>query len=204
MADPVCRRSVLRAAVGADDCHPFAAGSAHGPPRAPLQKPLLPRRKPQHPARRQRLECFAHRGACASWPDIPSALTVQAIAMERTTWSRTWYVPATACRRRHENNIVETTDVATRPEFASRRTTKTIEGRSQSGWSWKTFRWPTQTLRAIERLPASGRPTPAMTACSRSQPGRRSSSCAAESLREIASSAWSPRSKTPPTSPPSA
>ncbi len=56
---------------------------------------------------------------------------------------------------RHENEISETTDVAARPEFADRRTTKTIDGRSVTGWFTEDFTLAElRTLRARERLPA--------------------------------------------------
>lgn len=56
---------------------------------------------------------------------------------------------------RHENEISETTDVATRPEFADRRTTKTIDGRPVTGWFTEDFTLAElRTLRARERLPA--------------------------------------------------
>lgn len=35
---------------------------------------------------------------------------------------------------RHEVNITDTTDVSAHPEFASRRTTKTIDGLTETGW----------------------------------------------------------------------
>lgn len=54
---------------------------------------------------------------------------------------------------RHENNIVETTDVAKHPEFAARRTTKTIDGQQQTGWFVEDFTLAElKTLRAVERL----------------------------------------------------
>ena len=56
---------------------------------------------------------------------------------------------------RHENAIGGTTDVATHPEFAARRTTKTIDGQSETGWFTEDFTLAElQTLRARERLPA--------------------------------------------------
>ena len=56
---------------------------------------------------------------------------------------------------RHENEISGTTDVASHPEFAARRTTKVIDGTSLSGWFTEDFTWPElSTLRAAERLPA--------------------------------------------------
>lgn len=55
---------------------------------------------------------------------------------------------------RHENEISSTTDVADNPEFASRRTTKTIDGASLTGWFTEDFTWAElATLRARERLP---------------------------------------------------
>ncbi|MEV0537489.1 glycerophosphodiester phosphodiesterase [Kitasatospora sp. NPDC050463] len=55
---------------------------------------------------------------------------------------------------RHENNIVETTDVADHPEFANRKTTKTIDGVAQTGWFTEDFTLAElRTLRAKERLP---------------------------------------------------
>jgi glycerophosphoryl diester phosphodiesterase len=55
---------------------------------------------------------------------------------------------------RHENEISGTTNVATRPEFADRRTTKTIDGTSITGWFTEDFTLAElRTLRAKERLP---------------------------------------------------
>ena len=61
---------------------------------------------------------------------------------------------------RHENEISGTTDVATRAEFASRRTTKTIDGQSLTGWFTEDFTWAElQRLHAVERLPAIRQPS---------------------------------------------
>jgi glycerophosphoryl diester phosphodiesterase len=55
---------------------------------------------------------------------------------------------------RHENEIGGTTDVADRPEFAGRRTTKVIDGVETSGWFTEDFTLAElKTLRARERLP---------------------------------------------------
>ncbi|MGN9810755.1 glycerophosphodiester phosphodiesterase [Micromonospora sp. BQ11] len=55
---------------------------------------------------------------------------------------------------RHENEISGTTDVAARSEFAARRTTKTIDGVSVTGWFTEDFTLAElKTLRAKERLP---------------------------------------------------
>jgi glycerophosphoryl diester phosphodiesterase len=55
---------------------------------------------------------------------------------------------------RHENEISETTDVADRPEFAARKTTKMIDGEHFTGWFTEDFTLAElKTLRARERLP---------------------------------------------------
>ena len=55
---------------------------------------------------------------------------------------------------RHENEISGTTNVADHPEFADRRTTKTIDGLAITGWFTEDFTLAEiKTLRAKERLP---------------------------------------------------
>ncbi|MFN2495525.1 MAG: glycerophosphodiester phosphodiesterase [Pseudonocardiaceae bacterium] len=55
---------------------------------------------------------------------------------------------------RHENEISGTTDVAARPEFADRRTTKLVDGTSLTGWFTEDFTLAElKTLRAKERIP---------------------------------------------------
>lgn len=55
---------------------------------------------------------------------------------------------------RHENEISTTTDVADHPEFASRRTSKTIDGQVMTGWFTEDFTLAElRRLRAKERLP---------------------------------------------------
>jgi glycerophosphoryl diester phosphodiesterase len=55
---------------------------------------------------------------------------------------------------RHENEISGTTDVAAHPEFATRRTTKVIDGVPLTGWFTEDFTLAElRTLRAVERLP---------------------------------------------------
>ncbi len=55
---------------------------------------------------------------------------------------------------RHEPVINDTTDVASHPEFASRRTTKTLDGVAVTGWFTEDFTLAElKTLRAVERLP---------------------------------------------------
>ncbi|MBA3419304.1 MAG: glycerophosphodiester phosphodiesterase [Geodermatophilaceae bacterium] len=55
---------------------------------------------------------------------------------------------------RHENEISTTTDVADRPVFANRRTTKIVDGVSFTGWFTEDFTLAElKQLRAKERLP---------------------------------------------------
>lgn len=55
---------------------------------------------------------------------------------------------------RHENDITGTTDVASHPEFADRKTTKVVDGTSITGWFTEDFTLAElRTLRAVERLP---------------------------------------------------
>jgi glycerophosphoryl diester phosphodiesterase len=55
---------------------------------------------------------------------------------------------------RHEPEISTTTDVADHPEFASRRTTKVIDGTTFTGWFTEDFTLAElKTLRAKERIP---------------------------------------------------
>jgi glycerophosphoryl diester phosphodiesterase len=55
---------------------------------------------------------------------------------------------------RHENEISQTTDVALKPEFESRLTTRQIQGQGVSGWFTEDFTLAElKTLRCRERLP---------------------------------------------------
>jgi glycerophosphoryl diester phosphodiesterase len=57
---------------------------------------------------------------------------------------------------RHENEISQTTDVEQHPEFAGRRTTKTIDGTQFTGWFTEDFTLAElKTLRAEERIPGT-------------------------------------------------
>ena len=108
---------------------------------------------------------------------------------------------------RHENEIGGTTDVAQHPEFAARKTTKTIDGQQVSGWFTEDFTLAElKTLRARERLPQL---RPANTAYRRSASRCRASrSCialVAEAQRTARASrtyrsASIPRPSTRPTS----
>ncbi|MBY0465835.1 MAG: glycerophosphodiester phosphodiesterase [Burkholderiales bacterium] len=54
---------------------------------------------------------------------------------------------------RHEPNITGTTDVASRPEFASRKTTRMVDGVAETGWFATDFTLAEiKTLRAVQPL----------------------------------------------------
>jgi len=56
---------------------------------------------------------------------------------------------------RHEPDIGQTTDVASHPEFADRKTTRTIDGVTTTSWFTVDFTLAElKTLRAVERLPS--------------------------------------------------
>ncbi|HKT57979.1 MAG TPA: glycerophosphodiester phosphodiesterase family protein [Microbacterium sp.] len=55
---------------------------------------------------------------------------------------------------RHDVELSETTDVASRPEFADRRATRTVDGARLTGWFCEDFAWEElATLTARERIP---------------------------------------------------
>ncbi|MER7175031.1 glycerophosphodiester phosphodiesterase [Streptomyces mesophilus] len=57
---------------------------------------------------------------------------------------------------RHENDITGTTDVADHPEFAVRKTTKSVDGVSYTGWFTEDFTLAElKSLRAKERIPGT-------------------------------------------------
>jgi glycerophosphoryl diester phosphodiesterase len=98
---------------------------------------------------------IAHRGASGSRPEHTLASYELAIA-QGADFIEPDLVPTKddVLVARHENAIAETTDVATHPEFADRRTTKTIDGQTITGWFVEDFTLAElKTLRARERLP---------------------------------------------------
>ncbi|MFF8290642.1 glycerophosphodiester phosphodiesterase family protein [Streptomyces sp. NPDC016309] len=98
---------------------------------------------------------IGHRGAAGWRPEHTAAS--YALAVET---GADWIEPDLVATRdhhlvvRHENEVSGTTDVARRPEFAGRRTTKTVDGRAVTGWFTEDFTLAElKTLRAVERLP---------------------------------------------------
>jgi glycerophosphoryl diester phosphodiesterase len=98
---------------------------------------------------------LAHRGASGYRPEHTVAAYELSVAM-----GADYIEPDLVMTRdgvlvdRHEPEIGSTTDVASRPEFADRRTTKALDGTSVTGWWVEDFTLEEfKTLRAIERLP---------------------------------------------------
>lgn len=98
---------------------------------------------------------YAHRGASALLPEHTLAAYAQAIAD-----GADYIEPDLVMTKdgvlvaRHENEIGGTTDVASRAEFADRKTTRTIDGETVEGWFTEDFTLAElKTLYARERLP---------------------------------------------------
>ena len=124
------RRAALAATAA------FAAAPALAQPRKPL--------------------VIAHRGASGLRPE--HTLAAYRLAIEQ---GADFIEPDLVLTRdgqfvaRHENEISGTTDVARRPEFAARKSTKDIDGQKVEGWFTEDFTLAElKTLRARERLPA--------------------------------------------------
>jgi len=98
---------------------------------------------------------IAHRGASGERPEHTRAAYERAIE-QGADFIEPDLVISRDCVLivRHENEIGETTDVATRPEFAGRYTIKAVDGRTVRGWFAEDFTLAElKTLRARERLP---------------------------------------------------
>jgi glycerophosphoryl diester phosphodiesterase len=98
---------------------------------------------------------IAHRGASGERPE--HTLAAYDLAIEQgADFIEPDLVPTKdgVLVARHENNITDTTDIADRPEFAARKTTRTIDGSKQTGWFTEDFTLAElKSLRAKERLP---------------------------------------------------
>lgn len=98
---------------------------------------------------------IAHRGASGERPEHTLASYTRAIEQGADVIEPD-LVPTKddVLVARHENEIGETTDIADHPEFAARRTTKTIDGHTLTGWFTEDFTLAElKKLRAKERLP---------------------------------------------------
>ncbi len=118
---------------------------------AALLAPAIARAAP--PARAKPL-VFAHRGSSALRPEHTLGAYAKAV-QDGADYIEPDLVATSdgVLVARHENNIAGTTDVAKRPEYAGRRTRKTIDGEAQDGWFTEDFTLAElKTLRAVERL----------------------------------------------------
>ena len=132
--------SALLAGVAVGGGTAWATAEAPRPVRPRPAKPLV----------------LGHRGACAHRPEHTLASYAKAIADGADFIEPDLVITRDgALVARHENNIAETTDIATHAEFSSRKTTKLIDGASQTGWFTEDFTLAElKTLRAKERLGA--------------------------------------------------
>jgi len=116
---------------------------------------LTERHHAKPPQHAQPVTVFGHRGASGYRPEHTLASYELAIRL-----GADYIEPDLVSTKdgvlvaRHENEISGTTDVADHPEFAQRKTTKTIDGVPISGWFTEDFTLrELRTLRAKERLP---------------------------------------------------
>ncbi|WP_245604147.1 glycerophosphodiester phosphodiesterase [Patulibacter minatonensis] len=130
--------------------HPGGPGGGHPSPARPWE-----RSAPNFGSAKDRV-VYAHRGASGYRPEHTAEAYRLAIQQ-----GADFIEPDLVATKdgqlvdRHENEIGGTTDVATRPEFADRKTTKTVDGTKITGWFTEDFTLKElRTLRAKERLPA--------------------------------------------------
>jgi glycerophosphoryl diester phosphodiesterase len=110
---------------------------------------------PRRATRRPLPVVIGHRGAPAYRPEHTTASFELAISLGAEVIE-----PDVVISRdgvlvvRHESELSWTTDVARRPEFAARRTTKAVDGEPRTGWFAEDFTFAElRTLRAVERMP---------------------------------------------------
>ncbi|MEE1753635.1 glycerophosphodiester phosphodiesterase family protein [Streptomyces sp. SP18CS02] len=140
------RRSVLLAAG--------ATAALSATATAPAGAVARDGRPDDRPAPRAPL-VIGHRGAAGWRPEHTAASYTFAVQT-----GADWIEPDLVSTKdhqlvaRHENEISGTTDVSRHPEFAGRRTTRTVDGRAVTGWFTEDFTLAElKTLRAVERLP---------------------------------------------------
>lgn len=102
-----------------------------------------------------KVKVIGHRGAAALRPEHTLASYAKAIADGADFLEPDLVMSKDGVMVvRHENEIGGTTDVAEHHEFAGRKTTKTIDGETVTGWFTEDFTLAElKTLRARERLP---------------------------------------------------
>jgi glycerophosphoryl diester phosphodiesterase len=116
--------------------------ATESPARRPVTRPSLP-------------VVIGHRGAPAYRPEHTAAGFELAIDQGADLIEPDVVVTGDgALVVRHENELSLSTDVSDHPEFASRRTTKDVDGQTRTGWFTEDFTLAElRTLRAVERMP---------------------------------------------------
>jgi glycerophosphoryl diester phosphodiesterase len=141
---PSLRRSLAALAL-------CAASAAHASAPTPAKTPMTDRATVLG---QQGLIVIAHRGASGYRPE--HTLEAYRLAIQQGADFIEPDLVATRDRElvvRHENEISGTTDVADHPEFADRKTSKTIDGEKLTGWFTEDFTLAElKTLRAKERI----------------------------------------------------
>jgi glycerophosphoryl diester phosphodiesterase len=112
--------------------------------------PLLPMA-----TRSSRPLVVGHRGAASYRPEHTAASYELAIDLGADLIEPDVVVSADGVLiARHENELSRSTDVASRPEFAARRTSKLVGATRRTGWFTEDFTLEElRTLRAVERIP---------------------------------------------------
>jgi len=157
----------------------------HGPPRAPRCGKATLHGASAHTAS-AKVELFAHRGACASWPELPSALRPG-----HCRWSGLLGAGPGMYPRRRARRTAEKTSSRPRTSPGLNLLHDVRPKPSKAGLKRlvrEDFRWPNSDTARHRALPAPAGNT-AITACSRSQPGGSSSSWPQNPLTRNASSA---------------
>jgi glycerophosphoryl diester phosphodiesterase len=116
---------------------------------------VAPATVPEEPTAAPALLVIGHRGASGYRPEHTLAAYELAVRLG-ADHIETDLVPTAdgVLVARHENELSGATDVASRPEFASRHATKNVEGVAVTGWFAEDFTLAElRTLRAVERLP---------------------------------------------------
>ena len=130
-------------------------GAAAASAAAASALPVASRAMPPSMGFRKTPLVIAHRGASGERPESTLLAFRQAIAEGADVIEPDLEVTKDGhLVVRHENEISQTTDVASRPEFASRKTTKDVQGQKVTGWFTEDFTLSElKTIRCRERLP---------------------------------------------------
>ncbi|GLY67362.1 glycerophosphoryl diester phosphodiesterase [Amycolatopsis taiwanensis] len=121
----------------------------------PTARTLLDSAEDRYPAGEGEVVVVGHRGAPGYRPEHTLA-SYELAFRQGADWVDVDLVPTLDGRlvARHENDITRSTDVAGRPEFADRETSKVIDGERLTGWFTEDFTLAElKTLRAVEPIP---------------------------------------------------